>query len=212
MTLNWMWKVFFGECRNMARANWFTGRWAKISWKSPWQQSHPLKTALVGFSFCFSISCFSSQFVIAAKSLGMQTSVHGKVRGGFLYFFKACWGGWEFSPGFLKLLWDPKEKWVLFYRSTSYFCYITNIDLLDSKWIPMFLCPQHHKGLQIFSERLLSPVFVLRMFNFFGMAAFTPLISIPYPTIITFSRFWLLLILLFIQAVYTTNQVDVWIA
>lgn len=106
----------------------------KFLGKSPWQQSHPLKIALVGFSFHFSIGSFSIQFAIAAKSLGMPTSVHRKVRGGFLYFFKACWGDWEFSPGFLKLLWDPKEKRVLFYRSTSYFCYITNIDLLDSKY------------------------------------------------------------------------------
>lgn len=62
----------------------------KFLGKSPWQQSHPLKIALVGFSFHFSISSFSIQFAIAAKSLGMPTSVHKKVRGGFLYFFKAC--------------------------------------------------------------------------------------------------------------------------
>lgn len=167
MTLNWIWKVFYGEYRNMARASWFRGRWAKISWKNPWQQSHPLKIALEGLSFHFSISSFSIQFLIAAKSLGISTSVHRKVRGGFLYFFKPCWGDWEFSSGFLKLLWDPKEKRVPFYRSTSYFCCIANINLLDSKWIPIFLYPQHHKGLQTFSDRLLSPIFVWRAFNFF---------------------------------------------
>lgn len=126
-----------------------TGLWAdgqKFLGKSPWQQSHPLKVALVGFSFHFSMSSFSIQLVIAAKSLGMSASAHRKVRGGFLYIFKACWGDWEFSPGFLKLLWDPKEKRVLFYKGISYFCYIANTNLLDSKWIPMFLCPQRHKG------------------------------------------------------------------
>lgn len=167
-----------------------TGLWAdgqKFLGKSPWQQSHPLKIALVGFSFHFSISSFSIQFVIAAKSLGIPTSVHRKVRGGFLYFFKGYWGDWEFSLGFLKLLWDPKEKRDLFYRSTPYFCYIANIDLLDSKWIPMFFCPQHHKGLRIFADRLLSSILIWRVFNFFARVAFTSAISISYPAIITSS-------------------------
>lgn len=69
-----------------------TGLWAdgqKLLGKSPWQQSHPLKIALGGFSFHFSISSFSIQFVIAAKSLEMPASVHRKVSGGFLYFYKA---------------------------------------------------------------------------------------------------------------------------
>lgn len=83
-----------------------TGLWAdgqRFLGKSPWQQSHPLKTALVGFSFHFSIRSFS---IIVAKSLGIPTPVQRKVREGFLYFFKACWGDWEFSPG----IWNYYEK------------------------------------------------------------------------------------------------------
>lgn len=183
MTLNWIWKVFYGQYRNMARASWFRGRWAKISWKNPWQQSHPLKIALEGLSFHFSISSFSIQFLIAAKSLGISTSVHRKVRGGFLYFFKPCWGDWEFSSGFLKLE-TPKRRGCLSTEAHHTSAVLqTSICWTANEYL-FFYIHSITKGFKL----SLTGSSLLSLYEghsiFFGMVAFSSAISISYPTII----------------------------